>query len=136
MPTVINLSQLCTSKPINLCTVISHIISQNILSKIEALYFVWFIIQFGPTKGLSVFLSLPWPSESNRDDCECKFHSLKFHDFCQKIYGREGGQHEQHCVKNKFVKNSVGGRGVKLNLNNVFKYTFFFRLPLSWEYKS
>ena len=32
--------------------------SQNILSKIEVLYFVWFITQSGPTKGLSVFLSV------------------------------------------------------------------------------
>ena len=39
------------------------------------------------------------------------FQSLKFHDFCQKFYGREGGQHDQHCVKNKFVKNRVGGKG-------------------------
>ena len=50
------------------------------------------------------------------DNRECKFQSLKFHDFCQ---------HDQHCVKNKFVKNRVGGGGggVKLNLDNVFKYT-------------
>ena len=40
--------------------------------------------------------------------------------------GREGGHHDQHCVKNKFVKNRVGGRGVKLNLDNVFKYTVCF----------
>ena len=43
-----------------------------------------------------------------------------------KIIGREGGQHDQHCVKNKFVINRVGGRGVNLNLDNVFKYTGFF----------
>ena len=49
-----------------------------------------------------------------------------------KILGREGGQHDQHCVKNKFVKNRVGGRGVNLNLNNVFKYTvcLFLTAPL------
>ena len=35
---------------------------------------------------------------------------------------REGGQHDQHFVKNKFGKNRVGGRGVNLNLYNVFKY--------------
>ena len=29
-------------------------------------------------------------------------------------------------VKNKFVKNRVGGREVNLNLDNVFKYTVFF----------
>ena len=34
-----------------------------------------------------------------------------------------GGQQDQHCVKNEFVKNMVGGRGVNLNLDNVFKYT-------------
>ena len=28
-------------------------------------------------------------------------------------------------VKNKFAKNRVGGREVNLNLDNVFKYTFF-----------
>ena len=33
--------------------------SQNILSKIEALYLVWFITQSAPTKGLSAFLSVP-----------------------------------------------------------------------------
>ena len=62
------------------------------------------------------------------DSSECKFHSLKFCNFCQKIYGREGGQHDQHFGKNKFVKNRVGGRAVNINSNNVFKYTgFFFR---------
>ena len=104
-------------------------VSQNILSKIEALNFLWFITQSGQTKGLSVFLSLPWPSESNRDNSECKFHSLKFCDFCQKFEGREGGQYVQHFVKNKFVKNRVGGRGVNLNLDNVFKYTVFLEYP-------
>ena len=29
-----------------------------------------------------------------------------------------GGQDDQHCVKNEFVKNRVGGREVKLNLYN------------------
>ena len=43
-----------------------------------------------------------------------------------KFLGREGGQHDQHFVKNKFVKNRVGGREVNLNLDNVFKYTVFF----------
>ena len=33
--------------------------SQNILSKIEALYFVWFNTQSGPTKGLCVSLTVP-----------------------------------------------------------------------------
>ena len=49
--------------------------------------------------------------------------SLKFHNFCQKFQGREGGQHGQHFVKIKFVKNRVGGRGVTTNLDNVCKYT-------------
>ena len=32
-----------------------------------------------------------------------------------------------------FVKNRVGGRGVNLDLDNVFKYTgLFFRLPLTY----
>ena len=35
---------------------------------------------------------------------------------------RDGGQHDQHFVKNEFVKNRVGGRGVNLNFDNVFKY--------------
>ena len=48
--------------------------SQNILSKIEALYFVWFITQSGQTKGLCVFLFVP--SESNMDNSECKFHMI------------------------------------------------------------
>ena len=39
---------------------------------------------------------------------------------------REGGQHDQRFVKNKFVKNRVGGRGVNFNLDNVFKCTIFF----------
>ena len=30
------------------------------------------------------------------------------------------------CVKNTFVKNRVGGRGVNLNLDNVCKYTVCF----------
>ena len=55
------------------------------------------------------------------NNSECKFQSLKFQDFCQKFYGREGGQHDQHCVKNKFVKNRVGGKGStsiwKISLN-------------------
>ena len=34
---------------------------------------------------------------------------------------REGGQHDQHCVKNKFVKNKVEGRGVNLNFDKVSK---------------
>ena len=72
------------------------------------------------------FCLYPWPSESDMDNGECKFQSLKFHDFCQKFNEREGGQHDQHCVKNKFVKNTVGGRGVNLNLDNVFKYNVFF----------
>ena len=56
----------------------------------------------------------------------------KICDFCQNFKGWEGGQHEQHFVKNKFVKNRVGGRVVNLNLDNVFKYTvFFWRSPLS-----
>ena len=57
----------------------------------------------------------------------------KICDFCQNFKGWEGGQHEQHFVKNKFVKNRVGGREVNLNLDNVFKYTvlFFLRVPLS-----
>ena len=38
----------------------------------------------------------------------------------------EGGQHDQHFVKNKFVKNRVEGREVNLNLDNVFKYTGVF----------
>ena len=33
--------------------------SQNILSKIEALYFVWFVTESGPTKGICVFLYVP-----------------------------------------------------------------------------
>ena len=47
--------------------------------------------------------------------------------------GREGGQHDQHFGKNKFVKNRVGGRAVNLNLDNVCKYTGFFfgRHPLA-----
>ena len=49
----------------------------------------------------------------------------KMSRFLSKILG-EGGQHDQHFVKNKFVKNRVGGRGVNLNLDNVFKYTVFF----------
>ena len=49
----------------------------------------------------------------------------KICDFCQNFKGWEGGQHEQHFVKNKFVKNRVGGRVVNLNLDNVFKYTVF-----------
>ena len=32
--------------------------------------------------------------------------------------------------KNKFAQNRVGGRGVNLNLDNVFKYAVFFILPL------
>ena len=76
-------------------------------------------------KGLCVFQSVP-PSERNRDNREYKSRSLEFHDFCQKFQGRKGGQHDQHYVKNKFVKNRVGGRGVNLNLDNVFKYTVFF----------
>ena len=44
--------------------------------------------------------------------------------------GREGGQDDQHCVKNKFVKNRGGGMGVNLNLDNVFKYTVFVSLTL------
>ena len=36
------------------------------------------------------------------------------------------GQHDQHGVKNKFVKNRVGGRGVTIKLDNVCKYTGFF----------
>ena len=36
--------------------------------------------------------------------------------------------HDQHFVKNKFVKNRVGGRGVNLNLDNVFKYSVLFFL--------
>ena len=51
---------------------------QNIVLKIEALYFVWLITQSGPTKGLCDFLSDPWPSESNKDN---------------------RGQHDQHFVK-------------------------------------
>ena len=60
--------------------------------------------------------------------------SLKCHDFVKNSMGgrEEGGQHDQNFVKNKFVKNRVGGRGVDLNLDNVFKYTgFFWTLPLS-----
>ena len=38
-------------------------------------------------------------------------HGASFYDFCQKIWGREGGQHDQHFVKNEFVKNRVGGSG-------------------------
>ena len=45
---------------------------QNLLSKIETLYFV------------SYFL-YPWPSENDRDNSKCRFQSLKFHDFCQKF---------------------------------------------------
>ena len=29
-------------------------------------------------------------------------------------------------IKNKFVKNRVGGRGVNLHLENIFKYTGFY----------
>ena len=74
----------------------------------------------------------PWPSENNRDNRDCKFQSLKFHDLCQKFYGRKGGQHDQHFVKNKFVKNGVGGREVNLNLDNVHKYivVVFWGYPL------
>ena len=46
--------------------------------------------------------------------------------FLSKILGEGGGQNDQHFVKNKFVKNRVGGRGVNLNLDNVFKYTVCF----------
>ena len=35
-------------------------------------------------------------------------------------------QHDQQYVKNKFVKNKVGGREVHFNLDNVNKYTGFF----------
>ena len=41
--------------------------------------------------------------------------------FVKKARGGEGGQHDQH-----FVKNMVEGRVVNLNLDNVFKYTVFF----------
>ena len=58
----------------------------------------------------------------------------KICDFCQNFKGWEGGQHEQHFVKNKFVKNMVGGREVNLNLDNVHKYTgFFWTAPISVE---
>ena len=55
---------------------------------------------------------------------------------CFHFMGREGGQHDQHCVKNKFVKTRVGGRGVNLNLVNVCKYTvcFFDVTPYSFKY--
>ena len=49
--------------------------------------------------------------------------------------GGGGGQHGQEFVKNKFVKNRVGGRGVTINLDNVCKYTGFFgRHPLLFLY--
>ena len=41
--------------------------------------------------------------------------------------GREGGQHDQHYIKNKFVKNRVGG----IKLDKVFKYTGGLRVPLN-----
>ena len=54
-----------------------------------------------------------------------------------KIWGEGEGQHDQHFVKNKFVKNRVGGSVVNLNLDDVFKYTvFFWILPLSHETNS
>ena len=44
---------------------------------------------------------------------------------------REGGQHDQYFIENKFVKNRVGGMEVNLHLDNVHKYTgFFWRHPL------
>ena len=52
--------------------------------------------------------------------------------FVKNSRGGEGGQHDQHFVKNEFVKNRVGGRGVNLNLDNVFKYTVFFNNPLEF----
>ena len=66
-----------------------------------------------------------------RDNRKRKFQSLKFCDFCQNFQGREGGQHDQHFVKNKFVKIRVGGRGSTsiwtMSLNILY---FFLRLPL------
>ena len=53
--------------------------------------------------------------------------------FLSKVLG-EGGQHDQHFVNNKFVKNRVGGREANINSDNVFKYTgFFFRVPLTYS---
>ena len=43
-----------------------------------------------------------------------------------EILGEGGRSHDQHFVKNNFVKNRVGGREVNLNLDNVHKYTVFF----------
>ena len=52
--------------------------------------------------------------------------------FVKNSRGGKGGQHDQHCVKNKFVKTKVRGRGVNLNLDYVCKYTvcFFGCYPL------
>ena len=51
-------------------------------------------------------------------------HGASFYDFCQKIWGREGGQHDQHFVKNEFVKIRVEGRGSTsirtMSLNRLF----------------
>ena len=42
------------------------------MSKIEALYFVWFNTQSGPTKGHCGFLSVPLTLQSNWDNSECE----------------------------------------------------------------
>ena len=60
------------------------------------------------------------------------FKALNFMIFVKNSSGGREVNMINTCVKNKFVKNRVGGRGVILNLDNVFKYTgFFLTLPLS-----
>ena len=59
-------------------------------------------------------------------------YDIVYHMIYNKIHDvikDKGGQHGQHCVKNKFVKNRVGGRGStsiwKMSLNILF----FLMLP-------
>ena len=56
----------------------------------------------------------------------CLFKHSVVMIFVKNSRGGEG-QHDQHFVKNKFVKNRVGGRGGNLNLDILL---LFFRVPL------
>ena len=107
--------------------------SQNILSKIEALYFVWFITHLAQPRDSVSFCLYPWPSESNRDDRESKFQSLKFHNFCQNSRGgNEVNMINTASKINLSKKRYKGGGSTSIWIMSVNMLFVFFDGTLNW----
>ena len=93
--------------------------SQNILSKVEAPYFVWLLLLSDPQKVIGIK----------------EIVSFKAYNFMNFVKNSRGGREVNmiNTLSKINLWNRVGGREVHLNLDNVNNYTVFsfWTLPLS-----